>query len=84
MAYPHLWPHARPWHFAQPQPMLRALPAVKGLGQLLTQAWQANQPASLSAESALGPAGAHASARGRQPSAQQVAGQSGINDMEPA
>ncbi len=22
----HLWPHARPWRFARPEPMLRAIP----------------------------------------------------------
>lgn len=29
IAYPHLWPHARPWHLRQPQPMLRALPQAE-------------------------------------------------------
>ncbi len=29
IAYPHLWPHARPWHLRQPQPMLRALPEAQ-------------------------------------------------------
>jgi hypothetical protein len=29
IAYPHLWPHARPWHMRQPQPMLRALPQAQ-------------------------------------------------------
>jgi Bacterial PH domain len=28
IAYPHLWPHARPWRLKHPQPMLRALPDV--------------------------------------------------------
>jgi hypothetical protein len=29
IAYPHLWPHARPLHMRQPQPMLRALPQAQ-------------------------------------------------------
>ncbi|WP_295551028.1 photosynthetic complex putative assembly protein PuhB [uncultured Pseudacidovorax sp.] len=29
IAYPHLWPHARPWQLRSPQPMLRALPAAE-------------------------------------------------------
>jgi hypothetical protein len=36
-----LWPHARPWHVARPQPMLRCLPDVRAPGQVLTAAWQA-------------------------------------------
>ncbi|MFM8767957.1 MAG: photosynthetic complex putative assembly protein PuhB, partial [Rubrivivax sp.] len=28
IAWLHLWPHARPWHLARTQPMLRALPRV--------------------------------------------------------
>lgn len=38
-----LWPHARPWHVARPQPMLRGLKDAVQVGQLLTQAWQAAQ-----------------------------------------
>ncbi len=33
-----LWPHARPWHMAKAQPMLRALPRVQGVAQLLARA----------------------------------------------
>jgi hypothetical protein len=39
IAYFHLWPHARPWRFAHPEPMLRCLPAVTGIAELLRQAW---------------------------------------------
>jgi hypothetical protein len=39
IAYFHLWPHARPWRFGHPEPMLRCLPAVDGVAQLLRQAW---------------------------------------------
>jgi hypothetical protein len=33
-----LWPHARPWHMAKAQPMLRALPQVQGVAQMLARA----------------------------------------------
>lgn len=35
LAYLHLWPHARPWQMAHPQPMLRALPAASSVASLL-------------------------------------------------
>jgi hypothetical protein len=35
LAYLHLWPHVRPWHIAQPQPMLRALPRASMVASLL-------------------------------------------------
>lgn len=41
IAYLHLWPHARPWRLAQPQPMLRALPDAPRVAQQLAQAWSA-------------------------------------------
>lgn len=34
-----LWPHARPWHFAAPQPMLRCVPQGEAVAALLAQAW---------------------------------------------
>jgi hypothetical protein len=37
LAYLHLWPHARPWQVAHPQPMLRALPAVSTVANLLAE-----------------------------------------------
>jgi hypothetical protein len=40
IAYFHLWPHARPWQFKHPQPMLRFIPHAKHVATLLTQAWQ--------------------------------------------
>lgn len=40
IAYPHLWPHARPWHLRQPQPMLRALPDAAAVAAQLSQALQ--------------------------------------------
>jgi len=40
IAYPHLWPHARPWRLSHPQPMMRALPAVESVAGLLESAWR--------------------------------------------
>lgn len=37
-AYVHLMPHARPWHFKRPQPMLRAVPDAARVGALLAEA----------------------------------------------
>lgn len=30
-----LWPHVRPWHYAHPQPMLRAVPDAANLAQMI-------------------------------------------------
>ncbi len=35
----HLWPHARPWHIARPEPMLRCVPQAEQVAELLTRAW---------------------------------------------
>ncbi len=40
IAYVHLWPHARPWRLANPEPMLRCLPEAARVGGLLTAAWE--------------------------------------------
>jgi hypothetical protein len=40
IAYLHLWPHARPWHLKQPQPMLRGLSEVAEVGSLLHASWE--------------------------------------------
>jgi hypothetical protein len=40
IGYIHLWPHARPWHFARTEPMLRALPDAAAVADQLTQALQ--------------------------------------------
>ena len=39
IAYLHLWPHARPWRVAKPEPMLRAVPAAAEVSSLLADAW---------------------------------------------
>jgi hypothetical protein len=38
IAFLHLWPHARPWRLAQPQPMLRAVNDVAEVARVLTDA----------------------------------------------
>lgn len=39
IAWLHLWPHARPWRLARPEPTLRCVPDARRVAQLLTQAW---------------------------------------------
>jgi len=41
VAYLHLWPHARRWRFARPEPTLLCLADAKEVAQQLTQAWAA-------------------------------------------
>jgi Bacterial PH domain len=41
IAYAHLWPHARPWCVAKPEPMLRAVPEVNKVAAILSAAWSA-------------------------------------------
>lgn len=36
-----LWPHARPWRFARPEPMLRGVPDVDAVAAHLARAWSA-------------------------------------------
>lgn len=39
VAYPHLWPHARPLRIVHPEPMLRAVPDARTVAETLTRAW---------------------------------------------
>jgi hypothetical protein len=39
IAWLNLWPHARPWRLANPEPMLRCIPNGKSVSALLAQAW---------------------------------------------
>jgi hypothetical protein len=41
IAWMQLWPHARPWRLARPEPTLRAVPDAAQVAQRLTVAWQA-------------------------------------------
>jgi hypothetical protein len=38
IAYPHLWPHARPFHFARPEPALRCVPNAALVAETLSRA----------------------------------------------
>jgi hypothetical protein len=38
VAYAPLWPHARPWKLARPQPMLRSVPDAARVAELLSKA----------------------------------------------
>ncbi len=40
IAYAHLWPHARPWHLARPEPALRCVAGIDQPARLLSEAWQ--------------------------------------------
>lgn len=62
-----LWPHARPWHLARAEPMLRGLREVQPVAQLLTRALAA------SAAMAVPPVADHVPARLPVPQAPIVA-----------
>jgi Bacterial PH domain len=38
VAYPILWPHARPWHVSRPEPMLRSVSDAARVGVILAEA----------------------------------------------
>lgn len=38
LGYLLLWPHARPWKFSQPEPMLRSVPDAESVAKLLAEA----------------------------------------------
>ena len=44
IAYPHLWPHARPWRLQNPQPMLRCVPDGANVAAMLASALKAPPP----------------------------------------
>ncbi|VVS99895.1 Photosynthetic complex assembly protein [Sphingomonas sp. EC-HK361] len=44
IGYAGLWPHARPWHLAVPQPMLRAIPDAERVGALIARTCLAANP----------------------------------------
>lgn len=43
VAYLHLWPHARPWRLARPEPMLRSVPDAARVAAVLAEALAAAQ-----------------------------------------
>jgi hypothetical protein len=52
IAYLHLWPHARPFHLAKPQPALRSIPDAAQVAEILREAMVSD------AQTRLGKAGA--------------------------
>ena len=58
IAYLHLWPHARPWHFKAPQPTLRSIAGAEAVSNMLLQAWRLENPSErmLAGEAAPAPA----------------------------
>jgi hypothetical protein len=50
-----LWPHARPWRLARPEPMLRGLADAAQVGRVLAKAWQAARDAQAPASAAAQP-----------------------------
>ena len=42
MSWVALWPHARPWRVARPEPMLRSIPDARGVAGLLSRALAAH------------------------------------------
>ena len=65
IAYLHLWPHARPFHIANPQPALRSVPDAALVGEALREAMIAE------AQARLGKAGAGAQGLTTAPATQQ-------------
>ena len=41
IAFLHLWPHARPWRLAAPQPTLRAVAGARSAADILARAMEA-------------------------------------------
>jgi hypothetical protein len=63
IAYLHLWPHARPWRLARPEPMLRSLNDAGALAELLAETWaHAQQQPRRAVRTSQHPTGAEAAA----------------------
>jgi hypothetical protein len=64
VGYVVMWPHVRPWHLAQPQPMLRGIADVGQVGATLARALVEAEPA-LAAQAAQARAAGSGGAPGR-------------------
>ncbi len=63
IAWLHLWPHARPWRLAQPEPMLRSVPHAAEVARVLSDAWSRSTGLSVvPADSVTAPRGAESGA----------------------
>ena len=69
IAWLHLWPSVRPWHFNRPEPMLRGVAHAEAVARQVTQAWvAATGGAAQGVAAAAHPAGSPLSAHaGTQP-----------------
>jgi hypothetical protein len=47
IAFLHLWPHARPWRLAAPQPTFRCIPKAQAVASILASAMAAQVPVEL-------------------------------------
>lgn len=56
LGYMMLWPHARPWRLATPEPMLRAVPEAATIAQRIAEACRAVAPQSAPTPAAAEPA----------------------------
>ena len=54
IAYLHIWPHVRPWHFTRPEPMLRGLREVEGVATILGDALAADAGQAAAGQAAAG------------------------------
>lgn len=77
--YLHLWPHARPWRLSRTEPMLRALPQVQAVADVLARALaDAHGLPAGRASAAAGPTAASSASRpaavGRAPTGTADAG----------
>ncbi|WP_396594064.1 photosynthetic complex putative assembly protein PuhB [Brevundimonas sp. R86498] len=74
VAYPHLWPHARPWRIVTPEPMMRALPEAATVAEMLSRQLQLAARAADKPFVAEAPrAAVEAPARKRRPAGQTAA-----------
>ena len=69
IAYVHLWPHARPWRLAKPEPMLCCVSDSEHVAQILVQAWAAATHSVLEPVVAPVPAAVHPGVAAHPPAA---------------
>ncbi|MDM7941628.1 MAG: photosynthetic complex putative assembly protein PuhB [Hydrogenophaga sp.] len=67
IAYLNLWPHARPWLLKQPQPSLRCVPEAQKIGEMILQAWSAQNADALAIVGNSGTVSPASTAPARQP-----------------
>jgi hypothetical protein len=65
IAWLHLWPHARPWRLAQPEPMLRSVPHAADVARVLCDAWSRRTGLAAGASTPAEPVPAQGQGNGR-------------------